>query len=397
MTTEIEFSIMAPNGDGIQPLLDRFKAETGIRVRLRLLAWDSAFSMFVRSGLYNDSPDISELGTTWVGDLIGMNALRPYTAAEVAAVGKQAAFHSKAWRTAAFHTAGLPHERTWSIPWLAGARLVFYRPDLLEWAGIDAENAFCSIAQFNDTLRRLSEAGVHVPWTVPTGYTHTTLHDVASWVWAAGGDFLSPDGKRMTLTDPATLAGMAGYFALGRYLAPEVRSLNGLEPDDYLFTHQDAAVTISGPWLFSRVQAGEGGRLSVALPPGASFVGGSNLIIWKSARNPEAAFKLVHFLTQPRAQVEYAQVVGLLPARLDALALPPFSTDPNWQVVSRGLNSGRSFPVIRLWGLIEDRLTAVFNAVWNEVLASPEADVRPVLVRHLEPLVERLDGLLQKE
>ncbi|RPJ50717.1 MAG: extracellular solute-binding protein, partial [Methanobacteriota archaeon] len=331
MTTEIEFSIMAPKSEGIQPLLDQFEAETGIRVRLRLLLWDSAFSMFVRSALYNDSPDVSELGTTWVGDLIGMNALRPFNSTEIVALGKPGAFLPQAWRTVSFHTTGYPNERVWSIPWVVGARLLFYRKDLLEEIGIDAREAFSSNSRLADTIRHLSESGVRVPWMVPTGYTHTNLHNISSWVWGAGGDFLSPDGKRITLVETSALKGLCEYFSLVRYLAPEVRGLNGLEPDDYLLNHPDAAAIISGPWLFTKVQAGEGGRIGVTLPPGPSFVGGSNLIIWKSARNPEAAFKLVRFLTQTQSQTQYARMVGLLPARLEAQQAEPYASDPNWQ------------------------------------------------------------------
>ncbi len=388
---------MAPKGDGIQPLLDQFKAKTGIHVRLRLLSWDAAFSMFVRSALYNDSPDVSELGTTWVGDLIGMNALRPFNTAEVAALGKPGAFLPQAWRTAAFHTAGRPNERVWSIPWFAGARMLYYRKDLLERTGIDADEAFSSVHQLTDTIRRLSASGVRVPWTVPTGYTHTTLHNISSWIWGAGGDFLSADNKRMVLLEPPALDGMCEYFSLSRYLHPEVRGLNGLEPDDYLLKHQDAAATISGPWLFANRQNGQNQQIAVTLPPGPSFVGGSNLIIWKTARNPEAAFKLVRFLTQTQPQIQYAQSIGLLPARKTAIEAEPFATDPNWQTVTRGLECGRTYPAIRLWGLIEDRLTTAFNAVWVDLLANPQAEVRAALLKHLEPLTERLNELLQRE
>ncbi len=397
MTTEIEFTVMSPNGEGIQPLLDQFESETGIHVRLRLLAWDAAFSTFVRSALHNDCPDVSELGTTWVGDLIGMNALRPFHAAEVAALGKPGAFIPQAWRSVAFHTAGHPNERVWSIPWFAGVRMLYYRKELLERLGIDAERAFSSISQLSDTVQQLSELGVRVPWTVPTGFTHTTLHNISSWIWGAGGDFLSADNKEMTLLEPDALGGMCHYFSLCRYLPSEVRGLNGLEPDDYLLKHTDAAATISGPWLFSNIQAGQNEQIGVTLPPGPSFVGGSNLIIWKSARNPEAAFKLVHFLTQKQAQIQYAQAIGLLPARLEAIEAAPFASDPNWQTVIRGLSTGRSYPAIRLWGLIEDRLTAAFNAVWIDLLANSKADVCEVLLKHLEPLSTRMNELLKRE
>lgn len=398
---ELEFSIMASNGAGIQPLLDRFAEETGIHVRLRLLAWDSAWGMFVRSALYGDGPDVSELGTTWVGDLIGMNALRPFSAAEIAALGRASAFFAPAWKTGIRPAgAGAPVERVWAIPWLAGARLVFYRPALFARAGIDPEALFqpsLTPAGFRDAVYALREAGAPVPWTAPTGYTHTTLLNIASWVWAAGGDFIEPGGKATAFTQPAALDGMEAYFALGGALAGEVRGLNGLEPDDYFLAHAGAAMTMSGPWLAESARGGGGdpAEIRAALPPGPSFVGGSNLIVWKHTRTPQEAVRLVHFLTQHAAQVQYARAVGLLPARVESLDSPPFTSDPYWKLAARGLRTGRTFPAIRLWGLVEDRLTAGFTAVWNDVLAGMAP--RAALEAHLAPLAERLDGLLRKE
>ena len=53
---EIELSIMAGTAAGVQPLLDRFEAEEHIRVRVRLLAWDTAWSDLVKFALYSDGP-----------------------------------------------------------------------------------------------------------------------------------------------------------------------------------------------------------------------------------------------------------------------------------------------------------------------------------------------------
>jgi multiple sugar transport system substrate-binding protein len=217
--------------------------------------------------------------------------------------------------------------------------------------------------------------------------------------------------------EPASLEGMRAYFDLGGYLAPQVRHLNGLEPDEHFLSEPGTALTVSGPWLFC--EARRRGRLqddghprddghpwddghptddsiAAALPPGPSFVGGSNLMIWKHSRNPEAAVKLVRYLTQMAAQVAYCPYIGLLPARREALAEAPFSTDPFWQVAARGVESGRIFPTIRLWGLVEDRLTAGFSAVWADLLADPAQKAEAALEKHLAPLAARLDPLLKQ-
>jgi multiple sugar transport system substrate-binding protein len=398
MAQEIEFSIMASNAAGIQPLLAQFEAENGIHVRLRLLAWDTAWSYLVKAAIYNDGPDVSEIGTTWVGDLIGMNALRSFNTAEVTAVGKASAYFPAAWKTV--KQDGDMH--VWSIPWVEGSRLIYYRPALFDQAGVDPQTAFGSIEAFEQTLDRLQASGIKIPWTVPTGTTHTTLLNIASWVWAAGGDFISPDGKSTRFIEPEALAGMSAYFRLGRFLAPQVRHLNGLEPDEQFLSSAETAMTCSGPWLFcsARERQQKIGNLAdpvaIALPPGASFVGGSNLVVWKHSHHADAAIKLIRFLTQAAAQVSYSQFIGLLPVRMEALSLSPFSEDPCWQMAVKGLKSGRSFPTIRLWGLIEDRLRVGLSAVWADVLAHPEADPRISLVQHLAPIAQRLDVLLRQ-
>ena len=391
MSQELEFSVMAESSANIQPLLDQFEAEHRIRVRLRLLTWDIAWSDLVKVALYGDGPDVSEIGSTWLGDLVAMNALRPFAEPELAALGKPGDFLPSAWNGGRV----VNQAQMWAVPWFTGARLLFHRRHLLERAGVDDRTAFATAGQFDETLSRLQASGAKVPWTVPTGYTHTTLLNVASWVWGAGGDFVTPDGKRTLFAQPPARAGLRAYFALGRFLAPSVRHLNGLEPDEQFLSDQETAVTITGPWLFAAVrERGLADQVGVALPPGPSFVGGSYLVLWKHTRQTEAAFQLIRFLTRTPAQVTYPQRLGLLPARLDALEAPPFSTDPLWQLAIAGSRTGRSVPITRSWGLMEDRLTRELNALWVDVLADPALDLEAAIGKRLEPLAMRLDLVL---
>ena len=165
MPQELEFSIMAESPANIQPLLDQFEAEYRIRVRLRLLTWDIAWSDLVKVALYGDGPDVSEIGSTWLGDLVAMNALRPFAEQELAALGKPSDFLPSAWNGGRVAN----QAQMWAIPWFTGARLLFYRRHLLERAGVDERTAFTTAGQFDETLSRLQASGAQVPWTVPTG------------------------------------------------------------------------------------------------------------------------------------------------------------------------------------------------------------------------------------
>ncbi len=390
MDREIEFSVMTSSAVGIESLLEQFEAEQDVKVRLRLLSWDAAWSVLIKTALYNDGPDISEIGSTWLSDLVAMNAVHAFTPSEIEQIGSASAFLHSAWQ--GVRLAG--QSDIWAVPWFTGARLLFFRRRLLERAGVDENTGFENAKSFDQAMARLQAAGVSVPWTIPTGMTHTTLLNVASWVWGAGGDFTTADGKRTLFNQSQARAGLRAYYALGRLLAPSVRNLNALEPDRQFLVNADTAVTMSGPWLYGQASQGLKEEMGVALPPGPSFVGGSHLVIWKHTAKSELALKLVEFLTRPATQITHSQNIGLLPSRLDALAAPPFSTDPLWQVAARGLKTGRSFHVTRSWGLMEDRLTTELGTLWTETLADPGLDLDGVIRKRLDPLARRLDLVL---
>ncbi len=390
MTVDLELSIQAQGAEVIQPLLDEFEARQHIHVKLRLLSWDTAWSALVKVALYSDGPDVSEIGSTWLGDLVTMNALHAFTPDEIALLGNASNFMRAAWQGC--QLSGRPE--MWAIPWLVGIRLLFYRRRLLQTAGIDEETAFQTAEQLDKTLRRLQEYGIGVPWTAPTGLTHTTLLNVCSWVWGEGGDFITPDGKRTLFAEPAARAGIHKYFALGRYIPPHIQHLNALQPDDQFLNDPQTAATISGPWLFELLTREQHEDVHVALPPGRAFVGGSHLVMWKHTRKRDAALKLIRFLTQKEAQITYAQRIGLLPAQAAALASAPYSTDPLWQVTASGMGNGRGFLVTRTWGLMEDRLTNEFAALWKDSFTQPDQALEAVIARRLEPLAKRLDLVL---
>ena len=90
----------------------------------------------------------------------------------------------------------------------------------------------------------------------------------------------------------------------------------------------------------------------------------------------------------------YAQSVGLLPAQVDAFTSPPYSTEPLWQVTASGMRNGRCFLITPAWGLMEDRLTNEFAALWKDLLAQPNLPLAAAVAKRLEPLSKRLDLVL---
>ncbi len=220
MPREIDISLISTLSNlGItERMLKEYENKYGAHTQLQKLTWGSAWAELVHYSIYKTAPDVSEVGSTWIGDLIGMNCLRPFTPAEIASFGGAQAFFPSAWNSGVSSTG-----QVWAIPWLIDSRLLYYRRDLLEKAGIDPVTAFQSHAALVNTLQRLSQAGIEMPWASPTHKTRMSLHNVATWIWGAGGDFVSPDGKRTLFNSPEALKGFEQYFELGRFLSPNAK------------------------------------------------------------------------------------------------------------------------------------------------------------------------------
>ena len=391
MTGEVVLSALLPSEQFIRPLLDRFEAETGIVVRVVLQDWETAWSEHVRSALYGEGPDVSEVGTTWMGDLMAMEALRPFTSHELAEIGPRSVL-----LPGMLAQTGIETDRAWTLPWVAGPRMIFYRPKLPGMSVVSPEG-FASVGAFQATLRGLSEAGVRWPWVMWPVSPRQIIQQAATWVWAAGGDLLDADGRKTAFASPESLQGFYDYFWLLRYDGDTNRA--GITPDAFFLSNPGAAMRMSGTWLYRAALAPrpDPGEISAAPLPGPAFFGGSNLVIWKHTRRVDAALALVKFFLRPDVQVEHCQAVGLLPTRVDALAMPPYSDHPFWQVAAEALRGGRTFPAVHMWGLVEDRLSSALFAVAMALRARPEADIRDLLARNMVPLQRRLDLLLKEQ
>jgi multiple sugar transport system substrate-binding protein len=276
----LELSVMSYDVEtsGLQEVLAEFEARHHVQVQITQLSWDTSWTQIVKYALYGDAPAVSEVGSTWVASLASMNALRPFTDQELSSLGGESAFLPAAWRSGRV----LNDPTMWAIPWLAETRVIFYWRDMLKKASIDEQTAFQTAANLAQTLEHLQASGVPGPWCVPTQPNLTTFHNVASWIWGAGGDFLEQTEHRVIFHQDAARAGLRAYYDLYRFLPPDHRSLDAFTSDDLFLAGQTAA-TLSGPWLLFEqplnLEVTE--QIGVALPPGIPLVSESHLVIWR--------------------------------------------------------------------------------------------------------------------
>ena len=61
------------------------------------MEWDNSWNLLVQYGLSSHGPDLSEVGTTWLGGFQTMDAVRPITAGEASILGGENNFPPSIW------------------------------------------------------------------------------------------------------------------------------------------------------------------------------------------------------------------------------------------------------------------------------------------------------------
>lgn len=180
----------------------------------------------------------------------------------------------------------------------------------------------------SDTLQRLQVVGVSSPWVIPSGQPYRArVHIAASWIWGAGGDFVSDDGQAAFFDQSAARTGLKAFFDLYRFLSPADYNLTYNECVQR-FARGEAAVLIanaSAPTLIQNERVRQLiDNLGVAAVPGVPWIGGSDLVVWRDAQmypdKERAALVLIKYLTSLPVQIKYAIASNTLPARTEAVA-----------------------------------------------------------------------------
>jgi multiple sugar transport system substrate-binding protein len=377
----IEFSSIGEPAETVRAAIKRFEEETHNTVQVRVMQWEYAWPELLSYALHGNGPDISHVGSTWVGSLVKMNALRPFTPEEVKAVGGAKAFLPACWNSVVMPG----DDAVWALPWTSYTFLIAYRRDILARAGVEEASAFSTAQALKETLRKLRAANIVLPWSLPTGRPHVdTLHMVASWVWGAGGDFIAADGQRLLFNHAKSLAGLQAYFELHEFIPRLARNLTP-EQVPALFRGGEAAITICGidePYSILRSDVAVPAvrdNLGIAAIPGQPWVGGDHLVIWRHASydpaSEKAAVSLAGYLVSQEAQSAYCRDLEFAgPTSLNALPDLPFPESQITTQVRKSLLEGRSYHPVALWGRIETQLSSALNHIWLEIFDGMPVD-----------------------
>ena len=371
--TELNIWVMSSTSQQQQDMRDLLRPylarNPNLRVNVTVLNWESAWSKITAAAASGQGPDLLELGTTWVAAISSMGALEPLNTQQQNEAGGAKAFFPAVWGT----THRYDDSAIYALPWYADARAAFYRTDVFKKAGINPRDAFLNWGSFKQAMQKINGMEIDGKKIAALGYPGkndwNVVHNLAPWIWNAGGDLLSADRRHSAINSPEALQAITYYTS---FAAEGLVPMSALEKDSTQiengFFNGQYAVIFTGPWILKQMNTpkAKGGQLeSVAahnfgvapypagLKGNQTFFSGSDMAIMKSSKNKDEAWKLMSYLTSREAQVTYSKMSGMLPTRLDAANDPSLMADTHYAEFVAQIKNGRHYPSIPAWGPLE--------------------------------------------
>ncbi|AQU69434.1 extracellular solute-binding protein [Streptomyces niveus] len=339
-----------------------FEAEhPEIRAKVQIQEWDGIGQKITAALASNDAPDVIEVGNTQVAQFASSGGLLDLSDSKGELKGAD-------WLKGLAEP-GSYEGRQYGIPYYAANRVVVYRTDLFERAGVDAA-AIRTREQWIEATTKLNKGdtqGIYLPGQL--------WYALGGFIWDEGGDFATGSGEEWkgALDTPEALRGMEFYKRLQALGKGPKDSDEDDPPQAEVMAKGQVAQIIATPGLANAVienNAQLKGRLGffpipgkTADAPGAVFTGGSDLVIPAAAGDPDEALTLVKELTGDTWQKKLALAMSYVPNRTSLASV--VANDPGASAMAVGAANGRATPNTPGWAAVEaenpvkDYMTAV--------------------------------------
>ncbi len=287
--------------------------------------------------------------------------------------------------------------KLYGMPFRVETHAMLYNKALFREAGLDPE-------QFPETWDALLAAAkkltkVNAKGQQQYGYGLDGGGEVANmmtralpFIWGNGGSILSEDETKAVLNQPAAVQAVTFYTDL--FIKAGVAPPSTLQNDGLalrrLFTSGTIAMYASGqydlPAIKSEAPSLELGVGKLPHPDGkptVAVLAGWNFIIPAKTKHPDAAWKLVKFLSQPEQMGFYTDTY---PARTSAMSQPRFQ-DPLLKGFRDMLPYGRTVPSNKAWvqivQIFYDRVQSVLlkSATPQEAMDAAAKQIQALLAK----------------
>jgi multiple sugar transport system substrate-binding protein len=331
---------MGAEGEKLSVLAKDFMQDNpGVDVKVTPIAWEVAHDKLITSVAGNKTPDVSQMGTTWMGEFAKTGALE-----EVPETIDTSVFFEGAKDT------GVVDGATYGVPWYVETRVLFYRTDIAKKAGITkAPTNWDELKEMAVAMKEKGGAKYGI------GLSPNNWQELLPFIWQNGGEVVDENGE-FTFDSPEVVEAIEYYqsFFKEGLTAKSVPEGFDIAQGFVAGTHP---MFFSGPWHMSGIEDVGGakiaGKWAIAPMPtketNTSFVGGSDLVVFKGGDNKDAAWKFVEYLTTPAVQQKFYATVSALPSVESAWDQGELATDENLGIFGDQLQEAKTPPTIPKW------------------------------------------------
>ncbi|KPC76577.1 extracellular solute-binding protein [Streptomyces coelicoflavus] len=320
-----------------------------------------------------DGPDVVEVGNTQVPQYAEGGRLQDLTLESMRDWG------IRDWLP------GLAEPGQWmsqqfGVPWYAANRVVIYRKDLFEQAGVnEPPGTREEWLAATEKLDKNGDQGIYL-----AGQDWYTL---AGFIWDEGGELATQAGEggvwTGALDSEAALRGMDFYRELQALGDGPVDADEEHPPQSGVFAKGQVAQIIAVPGQAQSVLRenpdlkGKIGFFPVpgksADKPGAVFTGGSDLVVPKNTDQEEGALAVIEALAGEKWNTDLARTMNYVPNK-KSLA-EAVSGEEGAEAMAAGAAQGRATPGTPQWGAVEadNPIKEYMTKVLKGADAKPEA------------------------
>lgn len=392
--TELVFWAMGAEGEHVMKLVPQFEAENpGIHVTVQSIPWGAAYEKLLTAYAGQATPDVCQLGNTWVPQFAMLDAILPLDSLiTTSRIVQPEAYFEGVWKT------NVVNSKVYGVPWYVDTRLLFYRSDIFENAGYAHPPQ--TWEEWIDISRKISNLDkqkyavffslIFNDWQVPV-----------ILIMSNGGSILKENNCYGAFDDPKTVAALSYYIDFFRNgFAP--RTMTEFANIYQGFENGDFAMTITGPWNVNEIRRrspGLAGKWSTAPMPekvhSNSVAGGASLVVFRTTEHPEAAWKFVEFLSGKETQIEFFNITSDLPAVRSAWESPQLQNDPEIRAFFEQLNTVQPTPPIAEWEQIAVKIQEYLEKVIYEQVTLEVAIQQ--LNREVDRILEKRRWLLEND
>lgn len=396
-TVTLRFWAMGREGEVVQELARDFERENPrIRVRVQQIPWTAAHEKMLTAHVGDATPDIAQLGNTWISEFVALNALAPL-GAQIAAseVISREAFFPGIWDT------NVLADTVYGIPWYVDTRVIFYRTDLLERAGYaEPPTTWPEWRAAMERIKAQGGAGRFAIFLPTNEWAQPIILGMQ-----AGSPLLRDGGRYGAFSDSAFRRGFDFYISLFEDgLAPVLGNQQMANVYEE-FGKGMFAMYITGPWNIGEFQRRLPDSLqnrwaTAPLPgpdgdaSGISLAGGSSLVVFRGSEHSAEAWKLVEYLSRPEQQLRFYHLTGDLPAVKAAWEDSALAGNKYAAAFYDQLQRVEPMPKVPEWELIA---TKVFDYAEQAIRGNtPNGVVLERLDREVDRILEKRRWMLDR-